>query len=228
MPRCSTRGKQARPPVAVDLGCRGLGLPAKRKPPAGSTLPARGLRLAGEPGSSVSVPSLCDDRFPVSPPSGVFRRPGPQSPGASAASSDLAAVAASAEPGAALASGPVSGTLGASDPVSFLSGASPFESPSGPAPQFPVPVLSVRPFSLRESILATHSGQRNTLGANCKEKPENQVPRACWSPHNAPVRLIAPPLRLHWHLKGVFGGLRKHDLHHSSAVRALRAGAKDC
>ena len=43
----------------------------KRKPPAGSTLPARGLRLAGEPGSSVSAPSCATAGSPSLHPFGV-------------------------------------------------------------------------------------------------------------------------------------------------------------
>ena len=77
---------------------------------------------------------MCDGRFPVSSPGGVSAARLPQSPEASAASSDLTAVAVSAEPGSAPASDPVSGILGASGPTGFPSGVSPFKGPLGTRP----------------------------------------------------------------------------------------------
>ena len=68
--------------AAERSGCPARGSRTKRKPPAGSTLPARGLRLAGDPGSSVSAPPLCDGRFPFSSPPGVSAIRLPRPPGA--------------------------------------------------------------------------------------------------------------------------------------------------
>ena len=177
---------------------------------------------------------MCDGRFPFSSTRSTSPPSGPQSPGVSAASSDLAAVAASAEPGAALASGPVSGTFGASDPDRFLSGVAPFESPSGP-PAAPG-LRSFRPGSRlpRDDRLTLRKGRRKASCAGCGEKRPNQLSWARFGSKNTPfgtsAGTTAPPLHLRSTPVGGFRAFARfrrlvHDIRERTGNRRLDAVA---
>ena len=179
-------------------GVRGAG--GKRKPPAGSTLPARGLRLAGEPGSSVSAPPCAAAGFPVSFSRPAFPPPGrPGLPGPSTASSDLAAVAASAELGTAPASG-----LRCRRPQRL----GPWLAPSRGCPLLglsPLPLRRFRSGSLRllhfrwrMNTLTPQVGKRNTFldraARNGPKRASSTPKRARIDGNGTPVHQLCTPV----------------------------------
>ena len=133
-------------------------VPLKEEAPGGRHTTRSGASSRWRVGELRFGTAMCDGRFPVSRPARRLRRAGaPAFTGASAASSDLAAGAVSAEPGTAPASGSVSVPLGASALARPLSGVAPFEHlasasrpPSGPAPCGSVP-------SRWRTVTLTHS-----------------------------------------------------------------------
>lgn len=179
--------------------------PGKEKAPGGQHTTRAGASSRWRAGKLRFGAAMCDGRFPVSSPGGVSAARLPQSPEASAASSDLTAVAVSAESGSAPALNPVSGVLGAPGPTGFPSGVSPFEGPFGTrSASFGFGPCGPPPPVADEHVNISASNPQHFFFAEAAKTvkiDENQSKSARFSPfapphshYDTPVTPVTPPL----------------------------------